>query len=110
MITKIYIDVPHSYKYDFSLNESCEKVVQRQEGIKGTLKFMVNSGAGLSSGDLLELTFDEPQSEGDIMFFRIKHGFDIIDPAVVEQYFANRDKRLSAHTRIGMVYSVLRVA
>lgn len=94
MSNVIYIDVPNRYNYNFSLHKKSAEVLRISENIHGRVEFVCNSLALISEGDVYKITFDQLFGDDDKLFFILKHNFDIIDSAKVEEYILrNSSKR-----------------
>lgn len=99
MINEIYIDVPSDYPYDFNLCSEVNGCLRMQERIPGQVQFICNSLGKISNGDVYKIAFDRPLSEGDKLFFLIKHGFNIIDSAIVEEFMLNKKRGIKFYER-----------
>jgi hypothetical protein len=85
MPSKIYIDVPEDYPYEFRRYESGSQVLTRDFGV--TITFICNRAAKLSQGDLYSAEFD---SEGQELIFLLKSHFTVINTDVVENYIKQK--------------------
>lgn len=62
----LYIDVPYGRPVDWTISPSIERVLEHELNLR-TVKFICNSGAGLSDGDLYAIELRDDDS--DVLFY-----------------------------------------
>lgn len=79
----VFIDHPGSLgSYDFLPGDKTgEDVVSRKFGVK--VKFICNSAARISAGDIYEIPFDNPE---DVTAFILKCEYNLIDKDKIRDY------------------------
>lgn len=89
MTYSVFIDHPDGlgdYEY-LSGEHTGEDIVSRKVGIR--VKFVCNSAASISKGDIYEVPFELPE---DVTAFVLKNTYPLIDPILITQYRRSRNR------------------
>jgi len=84
-----YVEVPTSYKYDWSISSSPTEIMRVKTGT--LIEFVCNNHARISEGDVYQVGVE---SDKDELFFLLKTGFSKMKTEVVQNYLElrRRDK------------------
>jgi hypothetical protein len=85
----VYIDHPHGLDdYTFLPGEKTgDDVVSRKLGLR--VKFVCNSHAKISCGDIYEILFD---NEEDALAFILRCEYSLIDKSKIKEYWESRKR------------------
>jgi hypothetical protein len=100
MTNYVYIDVPHEFELDWELIPLAQRpALHAAEHVMTVVtgyptKFIRNSGAKLSQGDVYKVSFKKQEDE---TFFILKTPFKIVNKQVVDDYLTKEELKRIKH-------------
>jgi len=85
---ELCVDVSPNFKYDWHISHNVDDILEKITGCEKA-RFVCNSFGGISSGDCYEITLNDDDDE---LFYILRTGFTAINPAVVSNWRASKQK------------------